>query len=352
MATPRTPFANLYVIDRTVDATTTTVGEFIDELSGANNSNMTIIDDKLKEISDSIGDGTITIKSNGDYVQSFSVNQHNDVVIDLDIPIVPPSVDPVLGNNTWSVISSVSAWIAEHGFTPGEVFNMLGWALGDPKPLTVGSITYALRFIDTCHDDLADGSGKAGMTFDLASGWGETAATPDLTRFNTSSTNLTGWDRSMMRLGAAGDGGTPIAGEAVIPNVRTAISNSNDGATGHRGSDLMQVVKTVNKPTATSGSDGSIVLSQDDLFLMSEREVFGNNNSSFPGEGEIYAWYQVNNTNIARQKPLPVGGINMVWWLRSPHMGNSTSIRQVTAFGMTGGMITNSPSLTSFALCI
>lgn len=165
------------------------------------------------------------------------------------------------------------------------------------NPATSGSIDYLVgqtravylsgygnfdfQLIGINHDDLADGSGKASMTF---------MAVDCVTthRMNASQSTSGGWASSEMRTFLNGD-----------------IYNSLPDY-------LKEYVKEVKKPyCATSG--GSVSTANDKVFLASEKEVFGT--TSHGDEGSQYAYWAQNNNNNARIKKY--GGNDYYWWLRS-----------------------------------
>ena len=71
--------------------------------------------------------------------------------------ITPIEWDPILANNSWEQIDSAC--------TQGVAQSM--WSVGDEKNITVLNETPTCVIIDFNHDDLADGSGKASITFGL-----------------------------------------------------------------------------------------------------------------------------------------------------------------------------------------
>jgi hypothetical protein len=166
---------------------------------------------------------------------------------------------------------------------------------------------------------------------------------------NAIRTNTTGWDKSMMRLGAAGDGGTPNANEPVLSWIREVMP-----------ADLMAVVKPVYKLTSNGNrNEFALLASEDDLFLLSQVEVLGTQDTSFlqmQGEGIRYPYYTVNNNAAARVKML-AGNAN-TWALRSPSTFFSEAFGDAYSFfgiSNTGTRTVSSATVAvavSFALCI
>jgi len=346
LATPNTTFLSLRQLTRPTEATTTFVRDWIDGLSDPIIGNMAKIDAgwrnhdlKITDIENSISgivvnNPTITITQGGEYKGSFTLNQSDNKTIDLAAGLPIPTVDPVFDNNSWADIAFVSeTFIVQNGLTPGDLSNVLGWNLGDMKSFTDGDITYQLRIIGVNHDRLVGGT-RAGLTLELTAGWG--GSTDDRARMNATNTNLGGWDGSRMRIGTD-------AGITTIPNIRSQLP-----------ADLLAVLKTVNKSTATDGLNPTLINSQDDLFLFSEVEVTGGSASTAPGEGVRYAFYTVNNTNAARIKQQPAG-TNSFWWLRSPVISPTLTDTAFVAVSMVGSIspiIASAELGVSFGLCI
>jgi len=65
--------------------------------------------------------------------------------------------DPVFANNSWENI----ALACQLGAVPET------WAVGDEKEITIDGWEYTVNIIGKDHDDYADGSGKAPLTFQL-----------------------------------------------------------------------------------------------------------------------------------------------------------------------------------------
>jgi len=263
----------------------------------------------------------------------------NDAITGQQVSAIPLAPTNIFDNNTWSQIAVGSNMIVANNWTSVQMTTNLGWSIGDIKTFVVGGVSYGLRIIGVRHD-IQVGGGLAGLTLDLTSGWGPTAASPNRARFNTTGINSTGWDRSMMRQGMSGLGGTPVANEAVLPTIRELLPT-----------DLLSVVKTVIKPTATNGMNTTLINSQDDLFLFSKVEIFGNSTMSATGEGTHYAWYAANNSGATRAKQQPVG-VSAWWWLRSPVVGDNSAFCLVTTSGSASNGAATNNGAVSFGLCI
>ncbi len=162
--------------------------------------------------------------------------------------------------------------------------------------------TLTYRIIGINHDDLADASGKAGLTF-------LTTSTGIQSRMNATNTNVGGWEKSELR--AKMNGGE-------IWNLMP--------------SDFQSKVKSVRKLTNNVGGgsankDAAVTATADKLFLLSYSETVPTSYwaSSFPwtsSEGAQYEAFKGKVTeNYSGNDCLKIGGI---WWERSVYPGNST----------------------------
>ena len=174
--------------------------------------------------------------------------------------------------------------------------------------LTDGS-TMTYRIIGINHDDFADGSGKAGLTF-LAT------STNITSRMNATSTNVGGWEKSELRQ-------KMNSGEIwnLMPN------------------DLQNKVKAVKKLTNNvNGIDKNAVVTatSDKLFLLSYSEVVTDSywTSSYPwtaNEGTQYEAFKgkvVNNHSVNAAIAIGIG-----WWGRSANPGSSNYFGGVNRSG-------------------
>ena len=142
-------------------------------------------------------------------------------------------------------------------------------------------------------------------------------------QMNSSNTNTGGWNGSAMRTKMATyKGQLPAA--------------------------LRNVIKTVKKKSGTGGGSSSgTQTTNDDLFLLSEIEIFGTTSYSVAGEGAQYAWYKAGNTRIKK-----VNGSANGWWERSPDSGSTDSFCSV---GSSGNASNNGASTSygvSFGFCV
>ena len=151
--------------------------------------------------------------------------------------------------------------------------------------MTINKKTYAIDIIGKNHDDYADGSGKAPLTFQMHT----TYATQY--KMNGAEYNNCGWKNCLVRTSNA------------FPKLKQVMP-----------AEVVAALKAVTKKTTAGDASSAIDTTSDTLFLLSEIEVQGTRTHSYAGEGTQYAYYK---TAANRKK-------NRAWYLRSPRI-NSTS---------------------------
>lgn len=198
-------------------------------------------------------------------------------------------------------------------FTIGDNLNDTDWAdidicgrlgmaqqffkVGDSKTVNIGGTNYEVQIIGFNHDDKVSG-GKAAYSFQLVDCLNQTQ------QMNTSNTNTGGWNGSAMR-------GRMSTYKSQLPAA------------------LRNVIKTVKKKSGTGGGSSSgTQQTNDDLFLLSEIEIFGTTTYSVAGEGTQYEWYKAGNSRIKK-----VNGSANYWWERSPRSGNTNYFCYVYSSG-------------------
>lgn len=169
--------------------------------------------------------------------------------------------------------------------------------------------TLEYRIIGINHDDLADGSGKAGLTF-------LTTSTNISSRMNATNTNAGGWEKSEPR----------------------AKMNSGE-IWSLMPSDFQSKVKPVKKLTNNVGGtdvDASVTATSDKLFLLSYSETvptsyWASSYSWTSSEGTQYEAFRgkVLNNNSANDC-LKIGGY---WWERSVYPSYKASFLSVHSNG-------------------
>lgn len=190
------------------------------------------------------------------------------------------------------------------------------WAVGNQKTMTINGTAYAIDIIGKGHDDYADGSGKAPLTFQLHDCYA------DRKMMNGGSTNSGGWTSCSMRQ-------TDLP--AILALMPTEVQNG---------------IREVNKLASAGSKSTTINTTADKLFLLSEIEIFGNITYSASGEGTQYAYYKAGNSKVKNYN----GSANR-WWQRSPYIGNYTSFCAVSNSGLADYISANDVYCISFAFC-
>ena len=170
--------------------------------------------------------------------------------------------------------------------------------------------TLEYKIIGINHDDLADGSGKAGLTF-------LTSSTTIRSRMNAINTNTGGWEKSELR------------------------QKMNSGEIWKlMPSDLQSKVKSVTKLTNNvNGTDknAAVTATSDKLFLLSYSEIVATPYSGWSNylwignEGTQYEAFKGKVTNnYSGNESLKIGSS---WWERSVYPGYSGNFLRVTTYG-------------------
>ena len=159
--------------------------------------------------------------------------------------------------------------------------------------------TLEYRIVGINHDDLANGSGKAGLTFEA------TNTVLGTQRMNATQTNAGGWEQSELR-------GRLNSGDlwSLLP------------------SELQSKVKTVKKMTDNKGGGtaGTPSATTDKVFLLSTTEVYGNLQS----DGAQYEYYKSKGVTASSYSGASSSNGH---WTRSVYPNSSTSFRSVYSDG-------------------
>lgn len=193
------------------------------------------------------------------------------------------------------------------------------YSVGDEKTISINGTNYIVTILDFNHDELADGSGKAGITIGLKNCLKTTHA------MNSSDKNSGGWESCAMR---------------------TWLQST---VLGWLPSDLQTVIKKVNKKATIGSQSTTINTSVDNLFLLADIEIFGSTTYGNSNEGTQYSYF---TTTSRRIKTLGDGESAAWWWGRSPSVYNSNSFCYVTSGGSAASLGAGSSSGVSFGFCI
>lgn len=203
-----------------------------------------------------------------------------------------PTYSEVLSENTWAQIAQAVA-------DKDPILDV--WQVGDTKDEVIAGETLTFAIMGKNMDDLADGSGKAGLTF------GMTQLMASTRPMNSSNTNSGSFAGSAMYSWLSG---------TIYPNLTA---------------ELKDAIKAVNKKTSSGGGSSAIRTDPMYLWLFSEIEVFGTTTYSVAGEGTQYPYFA---TSAERIKRLSNGAGNAsYWWERSPRTNDLRNFCSVTPSG-------------------
>lgn len=195
---------------------------------------------------------------------------------------------PALNDCSWDTIATYAA-----SGLAGDI-----WKIGDTKTFSIDGVDYTAVIAGFNHDDLADGTGKAGITFAL-----QTCLATKY-RLNSTDTNSGGWGGCAFRATLQGD---------IFEQLETSLKN---------------VIKPVIKKASAGSQSTTINSYTDTLFLFAEIEVFGTSANSVAGEGEQYDYFTASTARIKT-----VNGTASTWALRSPAKSYSARFCGVTTAG-------------------
>lgn len=238
------------------------------------------------------------------YFRAFPFNaygRYNTAATGNEATVTPqalPAPD-TLQNMSWADIAAVAA--------AGQASTY--WQVGDTKTITfgsalLGSTTITVKILAFGYDDLADGSGKAPISFGMVDCFTTTQA------MNSSNTNAGGWESCALR--------TTII-NTLLPAFITAI-----------GADI---IKPVSKHTSAGSQSTTINTSTDSLWLFSEYEIFGATTYSVAGEKPTDKSICYPAFTDATSRIKKVNGSATSWWERSPDASNSTRFCNVGSTG-------------------
>lgn len=190
------------------------------------------------------------------------------------------------------------------------------WAVGDQKVMTIDGTDYPIDIIGFNHDDYADGSGKAPITFQMHDCYHE------MKYMHTSETNSVGWTNSNMRL-------------THLPKIFVLMPE-----------EVQNAIRNVTKLTSEGKKSSVIETTEDGLFFLSEVEVTGDFSRSFEGEGTQYAYYAMGNSAAKTRN-----GRSASWWLRSPNKSSSSYYVIIGSTGTSANSDANVNRSVALAFC-
>lgn len=248
------------------------------------------------------GDHSITIKAQA---SGYADSDPSNVVV---INKTTPAETKTLNESSWAEIAAAS----KDGTASSK------WAVGDEKTITLTTDEeVVLQILGFNHDDLADGSGKAGITFGMKNLLTETL-------YGGNVTTSGGWAASTVRNSTS--------------YLKAYYS--------HMSSDLQAVIKEVLKTPLSGGTSTEVVYSIDKLFLFARVDIDGTTENGYASEGTQYEYWQTHNTNADRIKKIKGVGSAKYWWLRSTDF-TTLKIYCIS----TTGAVTTATSSNDYGFC-
>ena len=268
-------------------------------------------DETVSGTSDENGNCTLAVSKAGTWTVTVfdKGDSKSDTVTVTDtygVQISGIGVLPVFSGNDWGAIIRA----CKNNNVPET------WVIGDSKTMTINGVDYQIDIIGKNHDDYANGSGKAPLTFQLHDCYGTTYG------MNTSDTNSGGWKDSTMR-------------KTHLPAILKLMPE-----------EVQSGIRYVNKKTSAGGGSSTIETVADTLFLLSEVEITGTTDNSFSGEGTQYAYYTAGNQTVKKRD-----GEATDWWGRSPWKSRGTSFTRTASGGYATSLFASYGIGVAFAFC-
>lgn len=261
-----------------------------------------------------ISAGTIVV-SDTENTYNLNITLSNDEVKTVQIKT---PVALTFANATWEQIAQFS----EEG-KASEYFSV-----GDEKTiqlLTGEYVTFVILGFN--HDDLSDGSGKAGMSIGMKNLLATTYPMK-----NSVGTNAGGWDKC-----------------AMLNSTLNTIFNQFPPS-------CKNIIKTVNKKATYGSGSATIMTTASKLWLLAAVEIDGRTTAGYVGEGEQYEYWKTvkdGTVNADRIKYLDNGnGSANNWWLRSAVVGSNYGFHCVISSGAISENNVHINQGVSFGFCV
>lgn len=251
---------------------------------------------------DASGNCTLTVDETGTWTVTAtagSTTKTADVVVGVN-NVDLSMVDPVFGNNSWATIIKA----CQLKQVPDT------WNVGDNLGMTINGKVYQIDIIGKDHDDYADNSGKAPLTFQLHDCYSQTKM--------HGSTGNNNWKTMTMRT-------------STLPEILKKMP-----------AEVQEAIREVTKLTGVGQYSKLAESTADKLFILSDNEVGWSANSV--EEGSVYSYYTTSSHLLKTYN-----GAKSSWWLRSPatdndHLGDTNYVDK------SGSVNSFSPSLTSYGV--
>lgn len=235
-----------------------------------------------------------------------------------------PPIGTALNDMSWEDIRKISdAGLASSYFNVGD--RKAVYLNGTAGSLSLNG-TYYCYIIGIDHNSAVEGTNRIHFQFGVDAlsggnqitfvdgGYGGGYTSGLYFNMNNANSNSGGWANSRMRT-------------TIIPTFKACLP-----------SDLQAVLKATNKYSDNTGGGSNnasyVTATTDDIFLLSEWEVFGvrkDANSAEQNYQAQYAYYSAGNSKVRYQHSST--GLTAFWWLRSVYADHSIPFCIVTASG-------------------
>ena len=213
--------------------------------------------------------------------------------------------DPTFEKASWERIIAA----CQSGRVPSS------WKVGDQKPMTINGTEHMIDIIGINHDDYADGSGKAPLTFQTHDSFTTDFMYGDFY-------NRYGWEDSRIR-------------KDVMPFIEKQLPT-----------EVKAALREVTKKTNAGGGYTTIKETADKLFLFSEVEVWGSNGFTPVGEGERYEYFDSKSKRVKK-----LNNSAQSWWTRSPYSPSGTAYVIFNGAGEVSTLDAPYTAAVPFAFC-
>lgn len=244
-------------------------------------------------------DTSITL--NGEAVTTFPIAN----LPAMDYVLAGRAYDPSQGGSDWATDDWALVQITSQN---GATAATYGSQVGATRDITLtNGNTMTIRLSNATDDmySLSDGSRTTGLCMEFVDCF------PDTYAMNSNGSNAGGWNGCQMRT-------------VKMAQLYDLLPD-----------DLKAVIATVDIKASSGGSSGStVVTSQDQLFLLAEREIFASRSYSLQAEWDAltrWQYYANNDTATARVKKRNASAYN--WWERSAIAGDSNYFCFVNSYG-------------------
>lgn len=186
-----------------------------------------------------------------------------------------------------------------------NLYDKCGWNVGDTKTLTYiesgEEKTYIVRL-----SDKQVGRYKYSNSDRRTNGVLEMVEIlTQSTQMNSTDTNVGGFAESRMRKTVNGESGYQYDLYSPLP------------------ADLQNILEDIDIPTATSGTDATVLTSACKVFLPSAPEVGLGSHYGRDVDGTVWDWYNEHGTNADRIKYRLGSTSGTIWWVRNPYPSTS-----------------------------